>query len=84
MEVRELGGLNMLVECLLLLKEANRALSHLKSATATFPKGDKPPVDISVKVGMCLILLGQVDAAQVPLEQVGVCVCGRGREGERE
>jgi hypothetical protein len=29
MDVRELGGLNMLTECLLLLKEPERALKHL-------------------------------------------------------
>ena len=48
MDVRELGGLNMLVECLLLLKEPERALMHLTKAIESLPKGEKPPVRTSV------------------------------------
>ena len=48
MDVRELGGLNMLVECLLLLKEPERALMHLTKAIESLPKGEKPPVRTTV------------------------------------
>ena len=70
MTVHELGGLNMLVECLLLLKEPERALGHLTKAIEALPKGEKAPVDIAVKVAVCLILLNKVDAAHKPLEQL--------------
>ena len=57
-------------ECLLLIKEPERALTHLNRAVESFPKGEKLPIDISVKVGVCLILLNRVEAAQKPLQQV--------------
>ena len=44
MDTQELGGLNMLVECLMLLKEPERALKHLTKAIEALPKGEKPPV----------------------------------------
>jgi hypothetical protein len=50
MDVRELGGLNMLVECLLLLKEPERALTHLNRYVTKLLTTTK-------HVGECLLLL---------------------------